>query len=751
MSRRLAMAAWCVTTFGLSVLTASADDGSLFRDQVAPLLVQNCISCHGPSQPKGKLSLVAAESTLAGGESGAAVKPGKPDESLLIQYISGDRPEMPKDKPPLGKEQVALICRWVAEGAVWPKGLILKDNRRADASWWSLQPLSKAEPPSPQGIPDAWAKHPIDRFIYDELAKHQLKPSPEADRRTLIRRLTFDLTGLPPTPEEVDAFLLDRSRDAYEKLVDRLLASPRYGERWGRHWLDVIRFGESNGYERNHLHDNAWPFRDYIIRSFNDDKPYDRLVIEHLAGDQLEPGNPDVEVGTGFIVAGSYDNVGNSDPVAAAQIHANMLDDTIAATSTAFLGLTINCARCHDHKFDPVPQADYYRLQCAFAGVNQGTRPLVTAEQRKKFAVDRKQFDEEQKNKAADEKGKKKPRQPIGQPRLPEAWIGHFHQPGEPTYLMKGGDPQKHGETIAPASLSVLEKVVPTYTLPVNAPEGQRRLALARWMVDRTNPLTPRVLVNRLWHYHFGPGIVATPSDFGFQGIRPTHPQLLDWLARQLHANDWRMKPLHRLIVTSQTYRQSSRFEASMAASDADSLYLWRFPPRRLEAEAIRDAMLSVAGKLDLTMGGPGFRLFDYRVDNVAIYAPRDQFGPETYRRSVYHQNPRSVRVDLLGQFDCPDFSLPTPKRNVTVSPLQALALENHAFTLDMSRFLAERLEHDVPNGSPADRVRRGFLLAVARPPEPDEIDTCVRMITKHGLPAFCRAMFNLNEFIYVD
>lgn len=402
------MAAWCVTTFGLSVLTASADDGSLFRDQVAPLLVQNCISCHGPSQPKGKLSLVAAESTLAGGESGAAVKPGKPDESLLIQYISGDRPEMPKDKPPLGKEQVALICRWVAEGAVWPKGLILKDNRRADASWWSLQPLSKAEPPSPQGIPDAWAKHPIDRFIYDELAKHQLKPSPEADRRTLIRRLTFDLTGLPPTPEEVDAFLLDRSRDAYEKLVDRLLASPRYGERWGRHWLDVIRFGESNGYERNHLHDNAWPFRDYIIRSFNDNKPYDRLVIEHLAGDQLEPGNPDVEVGTGFIVAGSYDNVGNSDPVAAAQIHANMLDDTIAATSTAFLGLTINCARCHDHKFDPVPQADYYRLQCAFAGVNQGTRPLVTAEQRKKFAVDRKQFDEEQKNKAADKKGKKK-------------------------------------------------------------------------------------------------------------------------------------------------------------------------------------------------------------------------------------------------------------------------------------------------------------------------------------------------------
>ena len=568
---------------------------------------------------------------------------------------------MPKGKPPLGKEQVALIGRWVAEGAVWPKGLILKDNRRADASWWSLQPLSKAEPPLPLGIPDDWARHTIDRFIYDELARHHLKPSPEADRRTLIRRLTFDLIGLPPTPEEIDAFLLDRSPDAYEKLVDRLLASPRYGERWGRHWLDVIRFGESNGYERNHLHDNAWPFRDYIIRSFNDDKPYDRLVIEHLAGDQLEPGNPDVEVGTGFIVAGSYDDVGNSDPVAAAQIHANMLDDAVAATSTAFLGLTINCARCHDHKFDPIPQADYYRLQCAFAGMNQGTRPLATAEQRKKFAADRKRFDEGQKNRT---EGEEEPRRSIAEPRLPEAWIGHFRQPSEPTYLMKGGDPQNHGETIAPASLSVLEKVVPTYTLPVNAPEGQRRLALARWMVDRANPLTPRVLVNRLWHYHFGRGIVATPSDFGFQGIRPTHPQLLDWLARQLHANDWRMKPLHRLIVTSQTYRQSSRFEASMAASDADSLYHWRFPPRRLEAEAIRDAMLSVAGKLDLTMGGPGFRLFDYRVDNVAIYAPRDRFGPETYRRSVYHQNPRRCGSICSVSSTVPTFR--SPRRSAT-------------------------------------------------------------------------------------
>ena len=709
---------------------AVADEGALFREQVAPILQRSCVSCHGGDKPKGGLSLATRQSALAGGDSGAAIRPGKPDDSLLVEYIGGEKPQMPQGAKPLSAGEVALVRKWIAQGAVWPNGLVLRNARRADRTWWSLQPLMRVAVPSPTGIPEAWSTHPVDRFVYAELVKKGLRPSPPADKPTIIRRATFDLTGLPPTPEEIDAFVNDRSSDAYQRLIDRLLASSRYGERWGRHWLDVIRFGESSGYERNHLRDNAWPFRDYVIRSFNEDKPFDRLVLEHLAGDQLAAGDPETEVGTGFLVAGSYDDVGNEDPVAQAQIRANTLDDTITATGTAMLGLTVNCARCHDHKFDPIPQADYYRLQAAFAGVYQGTR--VPASRTVKHEPSAKQS-------------------PAVKQAAMEAWIGHFEQPKQPTYLMKRGDPQQRGENIAPSSLSVLEGVEPGYQLPLDAPEGQRRLALARWIVHEKNPLTPRVLANRVWHYHFGRGIVGTPSDFGFNGERPTHPELLDWLAAEIHRQGWRLKPLHRLIMTSQTYRQASRYDAVPAGIDADAHYLWHFPPRRLEAEAVRDAMLAVAGKLELRAGGPGFRLYQYTVDNVAQYRPLDKFGRETYRRSVYHQNPRSFKVDLLGQFDCPDPSLPVPKREVTVSPLQALALLNHSFTTEMARSLAERLQRERSAGGSAGQVRRAFRLAFGREPDEAERDASVRLIGQQGLSFFCRALFNANEFIYVD
>jgi hypothetical protein len=624
----------------------------------------------------------------------------------------------------------------------------------------------------------AFPGSPIDRLLLAKLKENGLAMNPPAEPRDLIRRATFDLTGLPPAPEEVEAFIqacAAGADKAYAALIDRLLASPRYGEQWGRHWLDVVRFGESTGFERNIIHEDAWPFRDYVIRSLNDDKPFDRFILEHLAGDQLAPGDPAVEVGTGFLVAGPYDNVGNQDVKAQAQIRANTLDDVITATGSAFLGLTVHCARCHDHKFDPIPQADYYRLQAAFAGVQQGARPLATTAEREAAARKREPFDQEMAALKTDlaalttrpegsppltpeeeaRKAELLARQPVLEKQiakagaLTKAWIGIFSQPGAATYLMKGGDPQKHGEEIVPASLAVLE-VAPKYDLPLNAPEAARRLALARWIVAPENPLTPRVLANRVWHWHFGTGIVDTPSDFGYMGGRPTHPALLDYLALRLQANGWRLKPLHREIMLSQAYRQSSAWRKDGADHDHDARLLWRFPPRRLSAEELRDTMLAVSGKLDLAKSsGPGFRLYQYLNDNVSTYVPLDRVGPETYRRAVFHQNARASTVDLLTEFDAPDCAFSTPRRSSTTTPLQALTLFNHAFTVDMSNALAERLRADAGTEITA-QVRRGMALAYGREPAPAEQAEAERVVAAHGLPAFCRALLNSNELLYL-
>jgi hypothetical protein len=710
---------------------------------------------------------------------------------------------MPAEGVPLTPAQVATLRRWVEAGATWPGGLVLKETSKADRSWWSLRPLSRAEPPAPRalpGLPAGWDANPVDRFVFAGLAAKGLAPSPPASRRVLIRRVTFDLTGLPPTPEEVDAFLSDPAGDdaAFAKVVDRLLASPHYGERWGRHWLDVVRFGESTGYERNIIIDSAWPFRDYVIHSFNADKPFDRLVAEHLAGDALAPGDPDAEIGTAFLVCGPYDNVGNQDAVQSAIIRADALDDMIRATGETFLGVTIGCARCHDHKFDPIPQADYYRLYAAFAGVYHATRVIAPAEQRMrleaararqdKAASDRRALEDvivsraEREGKAdelkLDAKLPKAERRKrlleagaapeerarlvgldkakadaaaeiAAMPKLPEWWAGTFRDNGAAAQIFKGGDPQKRGDKVLVGGLSLLADAAKGYEA-TSVPEPQRRLALARWLTAPDNPLTPRVLANRVWQWHFGTGIVDTPGDFGWMGGRPTHPELLDWLAGRLHAEGWRLKPIHRLIMMSGTYRQSSAHRADAAAVDGDSRLLWRFPPRRLDGESVRDTMLAVAGKLDPRMGGPGFRLYRYEQDNVATYVPLDRHGPETYRRAVYHQNARASRVDVLTDFDCPDNALPAARRASTTTPLQALTLMNHSFALDMAGFLAERLTREA-GPDPAAEVRRGFLLAYGRPPTDAESAACIGTIRTHGLRAFCRAVLNSNELIHLD
>lgn len=750
---------------------------------------------------------------------------------------------------------------------VWPLVSVA-----AGETWWSFKPLATVEPPSSAGLPQAWGENPIDRFVFARLAANGLDPNGPADRLTYIRRVTFDLIGLPPTPEEVDAFVGDKEPGAYERLVDRLLASPHYGEQWGRHWLDVVRFGESNGFERNVLINTLWPFRDYVIRSFNEDKPFDQFIVEHLAGDVVGGDDAGRAIGTAFLVCGPYDNVGNQDAAAAAQIRADTIDEMIRATSEAMLGLTIGCARCHDHKFDPVSTRDYYGLYATFAGTFHGERPMPVlkpkpAPQGKRPAVNARQNTEKfapvearyvrftvtktnkyepcldelevyetgtSKNVArgaaatssGDYQGNPKhqlvhindgkygnPRSWISNTRgtgwvelaLPEPvtidrivwgrdrqgryddrlaieyrievaaergqwrtvassadrtpfstqpankwWAGQFRPAPGPFHVFRRGSPQQKGEAVTPASMPALSQAAKGYTLDGKTPEAQRRLALAKWIVADDNPLTPRVLVNRLWHYHFGVGIVDTPSDFGKMGGRPTHPALLDWLAARVRADGWRLKPLHRLIVLSQTYRQSSAYRAEAAKKDGAARLLWRYPPRRLTGEQVRDAMLVAAGKLDTRMGGPGFRLYEYQQDNVATYVPLATHPPSTYRRAVYHQNARAQHVDVLTDFDCPDPAMADPRRTSTTTPMQALTLMNHAFAADMAEALADRLRREV-NFGPPSQVGRAFMVAFARPPTAEETAAAVRLVEEHGLRALCRALFNANEFVYVD
>jgi len=754
---------WAMVSATAAAATPTVD----FARDIAPIFEQHCIRCHQTVGKKGDLSL-ATVADLAANE---YVVPGEPDDSYLLEVVTaatGERPQMPKEGPPLSEDKVALLRTWIAEGAYWPDSVVVREKSKADRSWWSLRPLDRSELPA-AGIPADWAANPIDRFNYARLASANLRPNRPADRRALIRRVTYDLTGLPPTPEEIDAFVRDESPNAYETLVDRLLASPRYGEQWGRHWLDVVRFGESSGFEVNHVIDNAWPYRDYIIQSLNDDKPFDRLVIEHLAGDAVGAGDPAVEVGLTFLVCGPLDIVGNQDAVQAAQIRADTIDEIIRATGEAFLGLTVGCARCHDHKFDPISQQDYYQLYATFAGVYHADRIVATDDQKREQAKNLAPL-ELQKAKLVEERAAREKARENGKPpeeldpqiaevdkriaklsTLPSLRVGRFEQPAEPQCVFERGDAQRKGEQVVPASLSTLAEVSMTYELPTDAPEQARRLALARWIVAADNPLTPRVLANRLWQHHFGTGIVGTPSDFGYMGEKPSHPELLDWLAARLLAEGWRLKPLHKLIVTSQTYRQSSAYRADAALADSDSRLLWRFPPRRLAAEEVRDTFLQIAGVLDGGRGGPGFRLYQYSRDNVATYTPLESFGPETYRRSVYHQNARASRVDVLSDFDAPDCAYSTSRRIRTTTPSQALALMNHSFTLGMATSFAERLKKEAGVDNSSAQIERAFQLGFGRAPDADEGQAASKLLEQHGLRAFCRALLNSSELIYLN
>jgi mono/diheme cytochrome c family protein len=751
----------CVTGFWLLLSAAGlfAGDGvpsreglELFEKKVQPILAGTCYKCHShdADKIKGGLLLDSQEAALKGGDTGPAVVPGKPEESLLIKavrYTDRDLQMPPKGKK-LSDEQIAALTEWVRLGAPRPAPVAtdrLHRRRRTaeDKDWWAFQPLRRPVVPEVKNL--QWSANPVDRFILARLETEELKPSPEAERRTLIRRAYFDLIGLPPGAQEVERFVSDRAPDAYEKVIDGLLHSPHYGEKWGRHWLDLVRYAESDGFKLDEYRPTAWRYRDYVIRSFNDDKPYNRFLMEQVAADELWPENPEAVVGTGYLRLTIYEyNQRN--------VHAQwagIINDLTDVTGDAFLGLGMQCARCHDHKFDPILQKDYFRLRAFFAPLSpREDLPLATpqalAEYRRqlarwqeKTAAIRAQIDalekpvRERTARAVLDKFPKEIQAIMNKPaagRTPyEQQINDLAY-RQVTYefekldgKFKGEEKEKldrlrdeldkfdefkpkplptmplvtdigpvappntiprrgSGEDIAPGFLSLLG-AAPAVITPVPESPGTtgRRAALARWLAQPDNRFTTRVMVNRIWQRHFGQGIVATPSDFGHLGEPPTHPELLDWLANYFVEHNWSVKAMHRLILTSATYRQSALTPASEVAraKDPDNRLLWRMNVRRLEAEQIRDAMLTATGELDETVGGP----------SVDASKPR---------RTVYTRWLRNSRDSLLEAFDPPDAYVSTPQRNVTTTPSQALLLINGQYTLQRAQALAQRIAHSL-------------------------------------------------------
>jgi mono/diheme cytochrome c family protein len=1014
----------------LSQLPPPANATVDFARDIRPLLADRCVKCHGPEKQKGGLRLDAKAPAMQGGDDGKIIELGKSAESRLIHLVAGleaDTVMPPKDKGErLTAVQIGMLRAWIDQGANWPDdGKVAK--LRSDH--WSLQPLKMPAAPAAA----------LDAFVQAKLAAKGLALSPEADPRTLIRRVTFDLTGLPPTPEEVEAFAESYGANgthqshephpAYRALVDRLLASPRYGERWGRHWLDVARYTESQGFEYDRLRDNAWHYRDYVIRAFNADKPYDRFMREQIAGDLLDPVTTDGMVAPSLLVCGPWDQAGNAQANATQKMitREDELEDLLGVVGQTFLGLTVNCARCHAHKFDPIPHEDYYRMKAVFEGVKHGEREIAIADAQEEPAKNRArraelgnaivasaktvaQLEAAGAKAAAGKRpatapppgpaalarwtfdgspasvmpgralggaeiahgrlklakpgaffkteplprdigertleawvslatveqgggaaisletskggefdaivfGERQPKkwmagsanfartqdlalpdetaapgtlihvamvyradqtiaffrngQPAGKaysakslatykagdghvllglrhtgagggylsgeiaqaalydralsaaeiaasfraggssvspaeilaaltveqraarenalaegqklsaaleslppakpPRRETSYVGTRVQPS-PTKRLVRGDVHSPAEIVAPGALVAVFNLESDFGLAADAPEAQRRLKFADWLADARNPLPARVMVNRVWHLHFGQGLVATPNDFGASGTKPTHPELLDWLAGKFIASGWSVKALHRLILNSATYRQSSSVQYSVgsiqsgasaspaaatehrtlnteyfqkaAALDADNTLLWRFSPRRLEAEAVRDAMLAVSGQLDLQMGGPSFR--------GASYASDGKGGPDSNRRTVYRMNVNSGKDPLLDAFDCPDPAVKTPRRGATITPLQALELMNNAFVQRQAKGLAQRALNAAA-GDPPAAIQTAYRLALGRPPTAAEARLAQAAAQERGLPSVCWALLNSTEFVYVQ
>jgi mono/diheme cytochrome c family protein len=817
-------------------LAAQSSQVSFERD-IRPILAARCLNCHGEKKQSGGLRLDAKATAMRGGQSGPVIVAGKAEESRLYQRVSAtnDDERMPPAGPRLTAAEIAMFKAWIDAGAVWPEGdgatKSLGDGATDRSKHWAWQPIRRSSiPESAIRNPQSAIRNPIDSFIATRLAQTGLKMSPEADRRTLIRRLSFDLLGLPPTPERAQAFVTDRDPRAYEKLVDEMLQSPRYGERWARHWLDVVHYGDTHGYDKDKPRPNAWPYRDYVIRALNEDKPYARFVEEQIAGDALYPGARDGIQALGFISAGPWDFIGHAE-LPETKIDGKIArhldrDDMVANTMGTFTSVTVHCAQCHNHKFDPISQEDYYSLQAVFSALDRADKkyfpdPAMTnrfnkLDGRQREIAERKRIIERDAAKDAgdpivkiDEQIAEVTKKPDRASELAELrskraqlvdaamkpeiraerdainvelaqlkdkltgfpepevvfagtvyyGVGDFRgtgaDDGKPRqiYLLARGQVTTPVREVGPGALSMLSFQPARFAIPKDEPESARRAALAHWITDPQNPLTWRSIVNRVWQYHFGAGLVTTPNDFGLNGATPSHPELLDWLAAEFRDGGGSLKKLHKLIVMSATYRQSSAGSAEAEKVDANNSLLWRQNRRKLEAEAVRDAALAVTGKLDLTMGGPGWQ--DFVIERPE-HSPHYEYGladpddPKTWRRSIYRFIVRSQTQPWMTALDCADPSMRVDKRNESISPLQALALLNNGFMVTQARHFAERLQQEKPNDL-AGQIDRAIWLAFGRPPNAAEREKFMAFAKNYGLPNLCRALLNLNEFTFAD
>ena len=906
---------------------ACAADVEFVRD-VRPILQKHCYSCHAEEKQKSSLRLDIKSEAFRGGEAyGPSITAGNVAESPLIQFVADPDADlvMPPDGDPLSPEEIATLTTWVKEGAVWPDGVDLAklEDRR---DHWSFKPLTAPAPP--ETADTQWCRNDIDHFILNRLESEGLSTAPESTRQTWLRRVTLDLIGLPPTIEQQRDFEHDTSNDAFVRVVDRLLDSPRYGERWAQHWLDVVRYADTHGFEVNTERPHAWPYRDYVIDAFNKDTPYDQFIREQIVGDTMEQ-----DTATGFLITASVllpGQIGRDD-ASKRLARQDSLDEIVVNVGQTFLGLSVGCARCHDHKFDPITQEEYYSMQAFVAGVEYADRKLNTPEAKAKraeaedlnrqiaeiehqllslvppagggavrppvnarvntdrfgpvtakqlrftiqatnklepcidelevfntdsknvalaslgttvtsssdtvvsdrhelrfvhdgrygnirswmsgengkgqltlefpqeFEIDRVVWGRDRQGKYADRlatkylieiansngewqtvaessdraayvPGADKPGEfptdglndadkelalkLVAEKKQLEgrvaaataaqlAFAGKFREPDDIHVLLRG-DPEQPKHRVTPSVLDVIGSL----ELPTEAGDVERRTALANWIADPKNPLTARVMANRVWQGHFGYGLVETASDFGRTGSGPTHPQLLDWLATEFIRSGWSVKHMHRLIVLSATYRQSGRFNSAAAAVDADARLLWRFPSRRLDAETIRDSMLMVSGRLNLKTGGPGFNLFDKR-GGLTGFKPVEKFSGDGLRRMIYAHKVRRERDGVFGAFDCPDNGQSTSRRRESATPIQALNLFNSQFTIDESAAFAARIEKE-SGSQPDDQIQQAYLMALNRSAAPDEISEVRPTVEQHGLATLCRVLLNSNEFLFL-
>ncbi len=696
---------------------------ALFKESVRTTLIKHCLDCHGGKSVKGDFDLSSREALM---DSGFVTETA--DASHLMQLIThAADPHMPFKLPKLADHEIQQIAMWIDLGAPYDSPLVEKSAthalemqvRESDRQFWSFRPLQTIEPPAVKD--NEWCRTPIDRFVRAKQEVAELMPNATADRRVLIRRAYFGLIGLPPTPEQVDAFCKESDPEAWSKLIDRLLESPQYGERWARHWMDVARFAESHGYEQDYDRPNAYHYRDFLIRALNADLPYDQFVQWQLAGDELAPDNPLAMTATGFLGAGAFPTQLTEAEFESARY--DELDDMVMTTGVAFLGLSVGCARCHDHKFDPIPSRDYYRMAATFGLAIRSETEIELSPGQEKAKVMVTSEGLPHMSHHADDRG-----------------FPHFYPE---THLLKRGDVHQKQEAVSAGFLRVLAPEGKEFAdWQVTPPDGWtrtsfRRATLAKWMTDPkqgAGSLAARVIVNRLWQHHFGRGLVSTPNDFGVSGERPTHPELLDWLASDLIGHGWTLKRMHKLIMTSQTYMQSGAFDEHRATIDRENRLLWRRTPQRLEAEAIRDSMLAVSGKLDLTQFGPG------------------TLDQNMTRRSVYFFIKRSQLIPMMMLFDWPEHLVSIGQRPVTTIAPQALMFMNSPQGRDYAAAFANRL----PTEAPEHTIREAWRQAFGRVPTDAESAASVHFLnqqpdTNQAIVNLCQTVLSMNEFVYVE